>query len=224
MLTTGAVPTRPRPRTFGPVPRVVDTCLVGSDPALMLTGPIPATQRLLERNSMTIDDFDVIEINEAFASVVLAWEREFEPAPATASIRTEPRSPSAIPLGATGSIPRHEGAPRARTCRSGELHADHDVLRRGPRHRHDHRAAVTELLWTASALGGHLLSTVLMLLETTSRRLRSLPVGRRGRSSTKRTDRGHLKWERRCAAVGDQLCRPARRRLAARPEPAARRR
>jgi acetyl-CoA C-acetyltransferase len=59
--------------------RVVDTCLVGSDPVLMLTGPIPATQRLLSRNKMSIDDVDVFEINEAFASVVLAWERELEP-------------------------------------------------------------------------------------------------------------------------------------------------
>lgn len=59
--------------------RVIDSCLVGSDPILMLTGPIPATQKLLERNGMTIDDVDIIEINEAFASVVLAWERELKP-------------------------------------------------------------------------------------------------------------------------------------------------
>jgi acetyl-CoA C-acetyltransferase len=59
--------------------RVLDSCLVGSDPVLMLTGPIPATQLLLERNGMTINDVDVIEINEAFASVVLAWERELKP-------------------------------------------------------------------------------------------------------------------------------------------------
>jgi acetyl-CoA C-acetyltransferase len=59
--------------------RIVDTCLTGSDPELMLTGPISATQRILERNGMTMDDIDVIEINEAFASVVLAWERELKP-------------------------------------------------------------------------------------------------------------------------------------------------
>ncbi|HEV3187347.1 MAG TPA: steroid 3-ketoacyl-CoA thiolase [Acidimicrobiales bacterium] len=59
--------------------RVLDSCLVGSDPVLMLTGPITATQLLLQRNGMTIDDVDVIEINEAFASVVLAWEREIKP-------------------------------------------------------------------------------------------------------------------------------------------------
>jgi acetyl-CoA C-acetyltransferase len=46
---------------------------------MMLTGPISASQRLLERNGLTIGDIDVIEINEAFASVVLAWERELKP-------------------------------------------------------------------------------------------------------------------------------------------------
>jgi acetyl-CoA C-acetyltransferase len=59
--------------------RIIDSCLVGSDPVLMLTGPILASQKLLERNGMTIDDIDIIEINEAFASVVLAWERELKP-------------------------------------------------------------------------------------------------------------------------------------------------
>ena len=59
-----------------PRARVVDTCLVGTDPELMLTGPIDATQRLLRRTGMSIDDFDVFEINEAFASVVLAWAKE----------------------------------------------------------------------------------------------------------------------------------------------------
>jgi acetyl-CoA C-acetyltransferase len=59
--------------------RIVDTCLTGSDPELMLTGPIGATQRILERNGMTMNDIDVVEINEAFASVVLAWERELKP-------------------------------------------------------------------------------------------------------------------------------------------------
>src|SRR3954447_4937881 len=62
-----------------PRARVVDTCLVGTDPVLMLTGPIDATHRLLERNGMTINDIDLTEINEAFASVVLAWQRELSP-------------------------------------------------------------------------------------------------------------------------------------------------
>jgi acetyl-CoA C-acetyltransferase len=62
-----------------PRARVVDTCLVGSDPVLMLTGPIDATHRLFERTGMTMSDIDLTEINEAFASVVLAWERELNP-------------------------------------------------------------------------------------------------------------------------------------------------
>lgn len=59
-----------------PLAKVVDTCNVGTDPVLMLTGPIDATQHLLERNDMTMADIDLVEINEAFASVVLAWEKE----------------------------------------------------------------------------------------------------------------------------------------------------
>lgn len=59
--------------------RIVDQCLVGVDPVLMLTGPIAATQRLLERTGLGVGDLDTIEINEAFASIVLAWEREIHP-------------------------------------------------------------------------------------------------------------------------------------------------
>ena len=53
-----------------PMATIVDSCLVGSDPVLMLTGPIYATQKLLDDNGLTMDDIDVVEINEAFASVV----------------------------------------------------------------------------------------------------------------------------------------------------------
>ena len=62
-----------------PRARIVDQVTVGVDPVIMLTGPIPATRKLLSRTGLSIDDFDLIEINEAFASVVLAWERELEP-------------------------------------------------------------------------------------------------------------------------------------------------
>ena len=62
-----------------PRARVLDQTTVGVDPVIMLTGPIPATRKLLERNGMTIGDIDLIEINEAFSSVVLAWERELKP-------------------------------------------------------------------------------------------------------------------------------------------------
>jgi acetyl-CoA acyltransferase len=62
-----------------PRARIVDQTTVGVDPVLMLTGPMPATRKILERNGMTIDDLDLIEVNEAFASVIAAWERELEP-------------------------------------------------------------------------------------------------------------------------------------------------
>jgi acetyl-CoA acetyltransferase family protein len=62
-----------------PRARFVEFALAGADPRLMLTAPIPATHKVLERAGMTIDDIDLIEINEAFASVVLAWEKEFHP-------------------------------------------------------------------------------------------------------------------------------------------------
>jgi acetyl-CoA acetyltransferase family protein len=64
---------------LAPRARIVDQTTVGVDPVTMLTGPIPATRKLLERNGMTIGDIDLIEINEAFASVVAAWRRELEP-------------------------------------------------------------------------------------------------------------------------------------------------
>jgi acetyl-CoA acyltransferase len=53
--------------------------LAGVDPVTMLTGPIPATKSVLERAKLTMDDIDAVEINEAFASVVLAWEKELHP-------------------------------------------------------------------------------------------------------------------------------------------------
>jgi acetyl-CoA acetyltransferase family protein len=62
-----------------PRARIVDQTTVGVDPVIMLTGPIPATRRILERNGMKISDIDLIEINEAFASVIAAWRRELEP-------------------------------------------------------------------------------------------------------------------------------------------------
>jgi acetyl-CoA acyltransferase len=62
-----------------PRARIYDITTVGVDPVIMLTGPIPATRKLLERNGMKIGDIDLIEINEAFASVVAAWRRELEP-------------------------------------------------------------------------------------------------------------------------------------------------
>jgi acetyl-CoA acetyltransferase family protein len=62
-----------------PRARIVATALAGVDPTIMLTGPIPATQRVLRRAGLKLDAIDRFEINEAFASVVLAWERELHP-------------------------------------------------------------------------------------------------------------------------------------------------
>ncbi len=58
---------------------IVDHVIVGVDPVIMLTGPIPATERILERNGLAIGDVDRVEINEAFAPVVLAWGRDLDP-------------------------------------------------------------------------------------------------------------------------------------------------
>ncbi len=86
-----------------PRAKVAHQCLVGVDPVLMLTGPIDATHRLLERSGMTMGDIDTVEINEAFASVVLSWERELKP-----DMEKVNPNGGAIglghPLGGTGSI------------------------------------------------------------------------------------------------------------------------
>jgi acetyl-CoA C-acetyltransferase len=86
-----------------PRARLVDSVLVGSDPVLMLTGPMPATRALLARTGLALDDIDLFEVNEAFASVVLAWQKEL-------GIDADKVNPNggAIalghPLGGTGAI------------------------------------------------------------------------------------------------------------------------
>ncbi len=86
-----------------PKARIIDTCNVGVDPVLMLTGPIDATRHLLRRSGMSMSDIDLVEINEAFASVALAWARELE-----ADIDTVNPNGGAIalghPLGGTGAF------------------------------------------------------------------------------------------------------------------------
>ena len=62
-----------------PRARFVEFALAGVDPVMMLTGPIPATTKIFERAKMKISDMDLVEINEAFAPVVLAWEKEHHP-------------------------------------------------------------------------------------------------------------------------------------------------
>jgi acetyl-CoA acyltransferase len=64
---------------FTPRARFHTFALAGVDPITMLTGPIPATAKVLERSKLSMDDIDLVEINEAFASVVLAWDKELHP-------------------------------------------------------------------------------------------------------------------------------------------------
>jgi acetyl-CoA C-acetyltransferase len=86
-----------------PRARVIDSVLVGSDPVMMLTGPTTATEQLLERNKLTLGDIDVVEINEAFASVVLAWAHDMKSDLSNVNVNG-----GAIalghPLGATGGV------------------------------------------------------------------------------------------------------------------------
>lgn len=87
-----------------PMARVVSRYVVGSDPVLMLDAPIPATREVLRRANLSLDDMDVIEINEAFASVVLAWKKEL----GVANMERVNPNGGAIalghPLGATGAV------------------------------------------------------------------------------------------------------------------------
>jgi acetyl-CoA acyltransferase len=71
--------TRAKALGLKPRARIVATALAGVDPTIMLTGPIPSTQRVLKKAGMKLEQIDLFEINEAFASVVLAWERELHP-------------------------------------------------------------------------------------------------------------------------------------------------
>ena len=86
-----------------PLARVVTREVVGTDPVLMLDGPIAATRKILQRAGLTMDDMDIIEINEAFASVVLAWQKEL-----IADLEKVNPDGGAIahghPLGATGAV------------------------------------------------------------------------------------------------------------------------
>ncbi|HEY5681725.1 MAG TPA: steroid 3-ketoacyl-CoA thiolase [Pseudomonadales bacterium] len=64
-----------------PRARIIATTLVGVDPVTMLKGPIPASRKVLDQAGLGVDDIDVFEVNEAFASVVLAWQKELNPDP-----------------------------------------------------------------------------------------------------------------------------------------------
>ena len=86
-----------------PIARIVSRYVIGSDPVHMLDGPIPATRQVLKRAGVTLEQMDVIEINEAFASVVLAWAKEVNPD----FVKVNPNGGAIAlghPLGATGAI------------------------------------------------------------------------------------------------------------------------
>ena len=78
-----------------PRARFTNFALAGTDPVTMLKGPIPVTEKIMDKAEITLDDIDLFEINEAFASVVLAWQKE-RVSPSTRSMSTAAPSPSAI--------------------------------------------------------------------------------------------------------------------------------
>jgi len=82
--------------------KIVDQTTVGVDPVIMLTGPIPATRKLLERNGMKMSDIDLVEINEAFAPVLAAWRRELDPDMDTVNVNGGAMA-LGHPLGSTGA-------------------------------------------------------------------------------------------------------------------------
>lgn len=88
---------------LNPLARIIARTVVGTDPVLMLDGVIPATCMVLEKAGLSLDDMDVIELNEAFASVALAWVKEFQPDMA----KVNPNGGAIAhghPVGATGAI------------------------------------------------------------------------------------------------------------------------
>lgn len=94
--------TKAKELNLQPRAKIIARVVVGEDPIMMLTGVIPATKKVLEKAGLTIDDMDVIEINEAFASVIKAWEKEIKPN----MNRVNPRGGAIAlghPLGASGA-------------------------------------------------------------------------------------------------------------------------
>lgn len=95
-------PERARDLEVKPRARIVAQAVVGVDPVFMLTGPIPGTEKVLKKAGLTLDEIDLIEINEAFAPVVLAWKKEFNPNMEKVNVNGGAIS-LGHPLGATGA-------------------------------------------------------------------------------------------------------------------------
>ncbi len=124
-----------------PLARVQAMAVVGSDPVLMLTGPIPATEQVLKSAELSLDDIDVIEVNEAFASVVLAWQQST----GADLARTNPWGGAIAlghPLGATGARLMTTMVHDLQRRRTAVRAASH-VRGRGDGQRHRSRAALS---------------------------------------------------------------------------------
>ena len=134
--------TRGKALGLTPRARIVATALAGVDPTIMLTGPIPATQRVLKKAGLKLDEIDLFEINEAFASVVLAWERELHPDMSRVNVNG-----GAIALGhplGCGRQADDHAAARAGAHQEALRAADHvHRLRAGDRHHHRARVAAS---------------------------------------------------------------------------------
>ena len=129
-----------RARALGLTPRarIVTHCLVGSDPYYHLDGPIEATEKVLDRAGMAISDFDLFEVNEAFASVVLSWAQEHRRRHGQGQ-RQRRRDRARPPGRLDRHPPDHHRPARARAPRRLDR-ADLDVCRRRNGHRHRARA------------------------------------------------------------------------------------
>jgi acetyl-CoA C-acetyltransferase len=92
-----------RARGLTPRARIRATAKIGTDPTIMLTGPVPVTQKILADSGMTIGDIDLFEVNEAFASVVLRFQQAFEVDPGRVNVNGGAIA-MGHPLGATGAI------------------------------------------------------------------------------------------------------------------------
>ena len=114
-----------------PRAKIIASTLVGVDPVTMLKGPIPASRKVLEQAGLSVNDIDTFEVNEAFASVVLAWEKDLQPDPE----KVNPNGGAIAlghPTGSTGAAGTHRRS----------LWSDCHVLWRRTGYRHDYRAYI----------------------------------------------------------------------------------
>ena len=137
-----AIGTREAGERYGlqPRARILSAAVSGADPTIMLTGPAPASRKALAKAGLTADDMDLVEINEAFAAVVLRFAKDMGLPLEKVNVNGGAIA-MGHPLGATGAMllgtaRRRTGAPRA------ALRAGHPVRRRRHGHRHRRRTAL----------------------------------------------------------------------------------